>query len=102
MSVKEPDWGRRMGLDCYPVAILQDRYGGTYLGGDWLALAKDSASRREAVEGMYGDDCEAANFVVPEWAAVGNTPNEALANLYRKIGLAKFPEYATPDLKETP
>jgi hypothetical protein len=85
-------------LHLYPIAIIEDRYGGTYSGGAWLAIANayksDSIVERvtDCLEsGPHGDDVEAAWFWAncPDWIAAGNTPDEALAALYVKNGGAK-------------
>jgi hypothetical protein len=82
----------------YPIAIISDRYQGTYSGGKWLAIAgigvpgqgqavlspleKDA----EKAPNPWGDDLEAADFwqAPPSWIAVGDTPEEALAALRKK------------------
>lgn len=70
----------------YPVAIVQDRYSGTYSKGGWLAVANhDEAvsheqTRWQAVEdGANGDDGSALCFWIdpPPWIAVGDTPDAA-------------------------
>jgi hypothetical protein len=85
----------------YPVAIIADRYGGIYSGGEWLAIAGfgvagkgESAARlvethmTDEVPNPWGDDIMAMDFweSPPNWIAVGNTPDEALAALKRKSG----------------
>lgn len=89
----------------WPVAIVEDRYEGTYSGGRWLAVGganvRDGYSNNTAVtrldfimgdegeESPFGGDFEACAFwtAPPDWIAVGDTPNEALANLYKKFGV---------------
>lgn len=77
----------------YPVAIIEDRYGGTYSGGAWLAI--DHADKMEngsprivrVIEGgPHGSDTEAMMFWTdpPDWIAVGDSPDEALAALAAK------------------
>jgi hypothetical protein len=79
-------------METYPIAIVQDHYTGVYSGGRWLAIAcaTDSLNDRSRVdfclesdEGPSGSDVEAGTFWLdpPSWIAVGNTPEEALANL---------------------
>ena len=77
----------------YPVAVFQDRYGGAYSGGAWIAIAE--ASERVDQEntraqfclvggaGPFGDDVTAGVFWnnPPEWIAVGPTPEAALEAL---------------------
>lgn len=69
----------------WPIAIVQDRYMGTYTGGQWVAIPQ--ADRAESFEEtVWGDDGECV-----EWATlhidnhrtvgVGNTPQEALEDL---------------------
>lgn len=76
----------------YPVVILQDRYGGTYAGGPWIAVAESFDSAEEGPShldlvraGAFGSDREAAEFwdqhEAAPWIAVGATPNRALAAL---------------------
>jgi hypothetical protein len=74
----------------YPVAIIEDRYGGCYSGGGWLAVAEADrmfADRTRASwvlsEGPHGDDCDAMEFWAdpPPWIATGPTPDAALKAL---------------------
>ena len=78
----------------YPVAIVQDRYGGVYSGGEWLAIAESDATCHDSnrvtsvlEHGPHGEDGEAADFwaAPPEWIASGRTPTEAIANLRVKM-----------------
>jgi len=75
----------------YPIAVFEDRYMGTYSGGEWIAVAECDkqevpGTRFEiAFSGTHGSDPEAATFgvmitIIP-WIAVGNTPNEAVENI---------------------
>ena len=91
-DTRMPDWRKKLFL--YPVCVFEDRYGGCYSGGPWVAFSESRGSRRQLGE-MEGGDTVAMCFVLPEWAAVGDTPNDAVDNLYEKIGLAEFPEYAS-------
>jgi hypothetical protein len=79
-------------METYPIAIIQDRYAGVYSSGQWLAIAcaTDTFNDRSRVdvclesdEGPSGSDVEAGIFWLdpPSWIAVGNTPEQALANL---------------------
>jgi hypothetical protein len=79
--------------DLYPVAVIQDRYQGTYSNGEWLAICRagmdeDGISRISWLStfGPGADDVEAADFwsSPPSWIAVGATPNQAVANLIAK------------------
>jgi hypothetical protein len=74
-------------LMLYPVAIYEDRYGGCYSKGKWLAVAEaDIHNLLNMQGGPYGDDTDCADFWgnPPQWIAVGATPEEALNNLYEK------------------
>jgi hypothetical protein len=79
--------------DYWPVVILQDRYGGTYSRGKWLALASADGLENGAYRivrcleaGPFGDDTEAIAFWAepPHWIAVGDTPDQALHALYAR------------------
>ena len=95
-------------IETYPVAIIQDRYRGTYAGAEWIAIANaDEADCELDVEGTphkvggvarvqyclmdgpHASDVEAMRFwnSPPEWIAVGNTPDEARDALYAKLGV---------------
>ena len=88
--------GRMSGYDkTWPCHIIEDRYGGTYSGGAWVAVSPAIGSRLLDVEQVIdGDDFAASNFpnMIDEWAdegtfvAVGDTPGEALAALAVKLG----------------
>jgi hypothetical protein len=84
-------------IDLWPVAIIQDRYMGSYSKGEWLAIADSTADYSSdlgvtnrvdwcLLDGPHGDDVAARIFwsSPPAWIAVGNTPNEALDNLIAK------------------
>lgn len=77
----------------YPVVIIEDRYGGGYSGGKWLAIdaaeAMENGSYRiiRIIEGgPHGSDTEAMMFwkAPPDWITVGDFPNDALAALAAK------------------
>lgn len=84
----------RPSLKLYPVAIMQDRYGGVYCGGNWIAIANfedggDSVDRfYEIYNGAHDCDTDAMFFwqkyKEKKWVAVGETPDEALKNLELK------------------
>lgn len=71
----------------WPVVVFQDRYRGTYTGGEWLAVPSADGFDPEAT--VWADD--EACF---DWAAratgpdghvgVGGTPDEALEDLVRR------------------
>lgn len=89
-------------LDHYPVAIVEDRYGGVYSGGQWLAIAiadepHEGRSRVDFVighrnAGPHGDDSEAMAFWCdpPDWIAVGISPQDALDHLNHGIRPVPF------------
>lgn len=80
--------------DLYPVAIIQDRYSGTYSGGCWLAIANARESYDDTMtraswclrDGLHGDDITAVLFweQPPCWLAAGATPGDAIAKLAGK------------------
>ncbi len=77
----------------YPVVVLQDRYGGTYSGGAWLAIANaDEAVGDEGAarivwamgeEGPSGCDLTAGSFwsEPPRWIQARATPDAAVGAL---------------------
>ena len=86
----------------HPVAILEDRYNGAYSKGSFLCISEHTShdlgiANTDEVnnQGMWSrydyligyarsEDLEAEEFWKnpPNWVAVGNTPDEALLNLY--------------------
>ncbi len=64
----------------YPVTIIQDRYGGTYSGGKWLAFNLDA---EDIPQGVSGSDYPCADFWGENTLPVGkgSTPEEALEHL---------------------
>ena len=83
----------------YPIAIIQDRYGGIYSGGRWLAIANSNLpvgnmSRVDFVlcddgVGPSGCDDEAMEYwkAPDDWIAAGGTPDEAMKNLLTRAQL---------------
>lgn len=80
----------------YPIIIRQSRYSGIYEGGKWHAIASADEKHNEFDKAMkeyddylYGDDCDAIDFWMSEFAdqniGTGDTPNEALFDLIKKI-----------------
>ena len=70
-------------VNMWPVAIVKDRYGGTYSGGLWLAF-----NSYRAPNDVFGDDITCSDY----WAGgctltvgKGNTPDSALDDLYRQV-----------------
>jgi hypothetical protein len=81
----------------YPLAVIEDRYGGSYAGGDWIAIACANEpelggkiiallNAEDGVEGPWSDDVSAMCFwkEPPEFVAVGQTPDSAIAALLKK------------------
>lgn len=78
-------------LGLYPVVVRQSRYSGIYEGGLWFAIPnhEEMGLAEQYVDYLYGDDCDAVDFWDSELAktfGVGNTPNEAVADLIKKHG----------------
>jgi hypothetical protein len=76
--------------DQYPVAVIEDRYAGTYSGGRWLAISQANKLENGAFRivrclemGPHGDDGDAMEFWAdpPDWIAAGQTPDEAICKL---------------------
>ena len=82
----------------FPIAIIQDRYGGCYSKGKWVAISNygDEDSEFDEYEmkleylldsGM-GDDVESRKFWDTyrdaKYLAVGSSPHEAMENLRKK------------------
>ncbi len=74
----------------YPVLLLQDRYGGVYSGGQWIAIHEanrlvtlETRAAWVVVHGPSGNDFDAASFwsEPPDWIAVGASPDEAIKAL---------------------
>lgn len=82
--------------DHFPAIILQDRYGGAYAGGAWLAISRHDEHAHDDVKvsrfdfcmnsGPYGSDPDAMVFWddPPTWIAAGATPNDAIKQLILK------------------
>lgn len=87
----------------HPIVIIEDRYGGTYSGGLWVAVASaetqyEGTTRLQFAmeDGVGGDDASAMEFwehTKPNWAAAGNTPSAAIENLILQQKPAKEDEY---------
>ena len=79
------------------ITLVEDRYGGAYSGGAWIAF-RDKESRvdeggdledafggdRECILFFLGGDGEVANPAAAEIGR-GDTPAEALADLLRRV-----------------
>lgn len=75
-----------MAMSLYPIVIRQSRYSGIYEGGMWYAIANHDETNLQPDYLSYidGDDDEAMDFWYSDCAkhiGVGNSPDEALANL---------------------
>lgn len=66
----------------WPIVVFQSRYSGVYEGGDWFALANCET----VPDGPWEDDDECLDWFLSngETIGVGDTPDEALADLLRK------------------
>ena len=82
----------------WPVLIVEDRYGGAYSDGEWLAiadahtLADGERTRLDVVEaGAWDGDCECMAFWADLgdvwWIGKGATPDAALADLNRRCDM---------------
>lgn len=98
-------WDERFEAWAYPIAIVNDRYGGVYSGGKWLAIAgidnprlggsvlKMLARDGGGTPNPWGGDEQAGFFWrdPPAWIAVGDTPEKALAPLKAKNSEMNWP-----------
>ncbi|MDN7494836.1 hypothetical protein QZM89_06540 [Burkholderia gladioli] len=88
--------GMPEGMEMSPIALVEDRYSGSYSGGNWIAIAVHfeeylpGFDRLQFVlhhdDGPFSDDPDAREFwgdTAPalNWIAVGASPGEAIANL---------------------
>lgn len=83
----------------WPIAIVQDRYQGTYTGGRWVAIPHaDYSSFDYTVWGDDGSCMEWAfeNIEGNKQVGVGDTPEEALSDLF----LVAENVFKKPNLKE--
>lgn len=86
--------------NAYPIVIIQDRYGGAYSKGKWIAIADADDHVDECGASGPWDSSDVPCFTfwtsvreawesspqlgLFDWIAVGQTPDEALANLLKK------------------
>jgi hypothetical protein len=87
----------KLGVDVtYPIAVIEDRYRGTYSGGRWLAIADADAFENgltrvafcvEHGPGPSGEDGDARDFwsEPPHWIAAGDTADAAIENLRKQV-----------------
>lgn len=74
----------------YPIVIRESRYQGVYEGGEWHAIPECNSDtwNMDYFEYLHGDDDAATNFwwdsEVAKKIGVGKTPNDALADLFKK------------------
>lgn len=72
--------------ETWPIAIIEDRYAGTYSDGLWIAFS-DAYNNWDKINlGPHNDDVTACSFNYNQsWLAVGSNPQEALDKLKEKI-----------------
>ncbi len=70
--------------DIYPLTIVADRYTGTYSGGTYTAWPLKTEDLPSEIE---SDDVSCSEFfnTYDKPYGVGNTPNDALMDLARKM-----------------
>lgn len=71
-------------LDIWPCTILSDRYNGQYSGGKWIALNMYEEHIPKAIQGGDGECMDYWNSN-PLVVGKGDTPNEALTDLYNNL-----------------
>lgn len=70
--------------DIYPIAVVTDRYWGTYSGGIWTAW---NCRPTEIPEAIFADDIPCSDF----WSTTtmiigrGRTPEDAIEDLKRRL-----------------
>lgn len=69
----------------WPIAIVQDRYRGTYTGGRWIAIPHADTSSFDYT--VWGDDVSCMEWALEniesnKQVGVGDTPQEALDDLF--------------------
>ena len=93
---------REYPLGLHPIVVVQDRYGGVYSRGPWVAIAAadelDNGAYRivRVLEDGNGPDTDAADFWAdpPSWTAVGASPDEAIGALIAKYNSARLSKRA--------
>lgn len=90
------EWSK-LGVDVtHPIAVVEDRYSGTYSGGRWLAIAAADAFENghtrialcvEDGPGPSGQDGDARDFwsEPPAWIAAGDTAEAAIEALRKRV-----------------
>jgi hypothetical protein len=79
----------------YQIQINESRYSGVYEGGKWYALNGNFEKTPAYYLYLDGDDCDAVNFWESDSSkliGVGETPDEALADLVRKTATPTYPD----------
>lgn len=69
----------------YPCTIIKDRYTGAYSGGEWTCWPCDE---NKIPKEQRGDDITCMDFwniVDKSIIGIGNSPQEALGNLVKKL-----------------
>lgn len=75
--------------DLYPVAVFTARYDGTYESGKWIAVqAHADPGMGSVLKGCQGDDITCWNWFDNATFPIGrgDTPDEAVTDLARKLG----------------
>jgi hypothetical protein len=69
-----------------PCLVTPSRYGGMYEGGRWLAFPTE-----ELPHGAFGGDAICAAWFADNawWVGVGDDPNTAVADLFRRLEAAE-------------
>lgn len=81
----------RNDLRDWPTIVVEDRYGGVYSGGAWLAFQPDDWPGLDS--DAFGPDPECANWWAAQEEAVigrGGTPDQAVADLDRRLVLRAY------------
>lgn len=85
-------------VSLYPIVVIEDRYGGCYSDGQWLAIAEGDKRMPEfggisrtyycLDDGPNGSDTDAMEFWAnpPSWVAIGISPDLAVKALLEKHG----------------
>lgn len=70
--------------DLYPITVIEDRYSGTYSGGNWVAF---NLEPWDVPEAALGDDVSCFNYFERsgDIFGVGSTLEEAVRKLYQIV-----------------
>jgi hypothetical protein len=106
LSEKRPHISDDIGTTAWPIALLEDRYGGAYSDGNWIAIANADIDVPGRIENrvawvfrsdVFGGDNDCMDFwdgpakQIP-WLAAGESPELAIQNLYLKLWYERHPE----------